>query len=87
MNIQKIREKISKCDTKIIDLIAKRQSFMSSVGLYKKQNKIPINQPQREKEILSKIKVLAVEQRLSPAMLEKIFKTLFKDAKERQRKI
>jgi chorismate mutase len=87
MNIQKLREKINKYDGQIIDLISKRQSLMPAVGLYKKQNKMPINQPQREKEMFIKIKALADEQKLSPTMLEKIFKTLIKDGKERQRKI
>ena len=85
--IENLREKINYFDTKIIALISKRQALMPAVGLYKKQNKIAINQPEREKEILIKIKVLAERYQLSPVMLEKIFKTLFKDAKERQRKI
>jgi chorismate mutase len=87
MHIQKLREKISKYDAQITALIAKRQSLMPAVGLYKKQNNIAINQPAREKEILIKIHELAEEHDLSPVMLEKIFKTLFKDAKERQTKI
>lgn len=87
MHIEKLREKISKYDARIAALIAKRQSLMPAVRLYKKQNKIAINQPQREKEILIKIHGLAKERDLSPAMLEKIFKILFKDAKERQGKI
>lgn len=87
IKIDVLREKINNFDTKIVDLISKRQALMPSVGLYKKQNKIPINQPQREKEILIKIGEMAKEHDLSPNMLENIFKTLFKDAKERQRKI
>lgn len=86
-NIQKLREKINKFDGQIIDLISKRQALMPSVGLYKKQNKIAINQPAREKEILLHIKNLAEERQLNPLMLERIFKNLFKDAKERQKKI
>ncbi len=87
MHIEKLREKISKYDAQIAALIAKRQSLMPAVGLYKKQNKIAINQPKREKEILEKIGETAKGHGLSPIMLEKIFKTLFKDAKERQRKV
>ncbi|MCF7865293.1 MAG: chorismate mutase [Candidatus Pacebacteria bacterium] len=87
IDIQNLRQKINNFDMKIIELISKRQSLMPLVGLYKKENKVPIHQPQREKEILAKIKILADEHKLNPVMLEKIFKTLFKDAKERQRKI
>lgn len=86
-NIQKLREQINTFDRQIIDLIAKRQALMPAVGLYKKQNKIAINQPTREKEILLHIKTLAGERHLNPLMLERIFKNLFKDAKERQKKI
>lgn len=86
-DIKKLRDKISKYDAQIIGLISKRQALMPAVGLYKKQNKIAINQPEREKEILIKIKALANQNDLGPVMLEKIFKTLFKDAKERQRKV
>lgn len=87
MNIQQLRNKIHKIDTKIAALIAARQSVMPLVGRYKKQNNIPINQPKREQEILSQMEVLADKEKLDPIMLKKIFKLLFKDAKERQRKV
>jgi chorismate mutase len=87
MNIQQLRNKIHTIDTKIASLIAARQSLMPLVGLYKKNNNIPINQPKREREILVEMEILANKEKLNPDMLKKIFKLLFKDAKERQRKV
>lgn len=87
MNIQQLRNKIHKIDVKIAALIAARQSLMPLVGQYKKQYSIPINQPKREQEILSQMELLADKEKIDPIMLKKIFKLLFKDAKERQKKV
>jgi chorismate mutase len=49
MNLKSIRANIDKIDIKIIDMIIKRQSYMPSVGKYKKKEGIPIDQKEREK--------------------------------------
>jgi chorismate mutase len=86
MNLKSIRANIDKIDIEIIDMIIKRQSYMPSVGKYKKKEGIPIDQKEREIFILNKLKKLSSEKKINPKLIENIFKLIFKDAKNIQKK-
>ena len=86
MKLKSIRANIDKIDIKIIDMIIKRQSYMPSVGKYKKREGIPIDQKEREIFILNKLKKLSSEKKINPKLVENIFKLIFKDAKSIQKK-
>jgi len=86
MKLKSIRANIDKIDIKIIDMIIKRQSYMPSVGKYKKKEGIPIDQKEREIFILNKLKKLSSEKKINPKLIENIFKLIFKDSKNIQKK-
>ena len=86
MTLEQIREELNKIDAELVRLVARRQSFMPLVGKYKKENKLPINQPLREKEILEHKKKMADELHVDNRLIEKIFKLLFVNGKSIQRK-
>lgn len=46
--IERIREDISDCDAKLMELLAKRMGYVEEVIEYKKINKLPIFVPERE---------------------------------------
>lgn len=50
-----LRKKIDQIDTKIATLLANRAKTVSTIKITKKQQKLPKVDPQREKEILSKL--------------------------------
>jgi chorismate mutase len=85
MNLQQLRKRISAIDTKLIKLIAKRQAYMPGVGKYKRDNNLPINQPKREKEILTELKRLSLKEGINTTLIEKVFTLLIKDAKRIQK--
>ena len=87
MNLLKSREKINKIDAKIVDLLSQRQSVVAIIGAYKKKHGLPTYQPAREKEILTNLKKISKEKKVSPEFVEKIFKLIFKQSKALQRKI
>lgn len=85
MTLSQIRKKLDSIDIKLVKLIAERQSFMVEVGKYKRENKIPYHQPEREKQILKLKKRLANELGINQNLIEKIFILFFEDAKRIQR--
>tara|TARA_B100000524_G_C23652305_1_gene370547 strand:- start:2518 stop:2787 length:270 start_codon:yes stop_codon:yes gene_type:complete len=50
--LEKYRSQINDIDKKILDLIENRMSLSFKIGTYKKENKIPILNSNREKEVL-----------------------------------
>jgi chorismate mutase len=87
MNLVSIRKKINSIDVNIVKLVAKRQACMSTVGKYKKQNKLPIDQPDREAAIIAVLTNLSKKERVDPQLIEDIFSLIFMDSKKIQRKI
>jgi chorismate mutase len=87
MNLKNLRKKIDQIDAKLVRLIGERQSYMKIIGEYKAAHKIPIYQPQREKEILKKRRALGVRWKVDPLLLSSIFSSLFKNARTIQRKV
>ncbi len=85
-NLDSIRRKINAADKKIITLLAKRQSYMHAVGKYKKENRLAINQPARESEILKELGKLSKKESVDAKLTGKIFKLIFKNAKDIQKK-
>jgi len=86
MDLNLIRKKLNKIDSEIIDLLVERQSYMPAVGKYKQKNGLAITQIKREKEILKSLTKVAKKNKINPALVQKIFKLIIKDAKVIQRK-
>lgn len=55
------REKIDGIDTEIVRLFCERMAVSGEVALYKKENGIPVCAPEREKELLSRVRNLSEE--------------------------
>ncbi|MFT7471318.1 MAG: chorismate mutase [Kiritimatiellia bacterium] len=57
----------------LFQAIAERLSYMEDVGAYKAQNKIPVEDVEREKIVLSNAKELATAHGLDPDSMERFF--------------
>lgn len=86
LNLSEIRHQISCVDEDIIDLLATRMSLVPSLIEFKRENQIPIYQPEREKEILTKYANLAQKYTLNPALVQKIFDLIITEMRELQKK-
>lgn len=83
--LETMRKKLNVLDERLIRILAKRQSYMPAIGAWKKECKLPISYPAREREIIKNMRALAKEKNIDPDLIEKIFKAIFKDAKRIQR--
>jgi len=76
MNIEELRNKIDKIDNKILSILNKRMGLVHDVGLIKKKNQEPIYRPEREKEIISKLKQ-ASKGKMDKDAITAIFQEIF----------
>lgn len=85
-DIDKLREAIDDIDSQIIELFEKRMDVSKKVGLYKRQNDLPIFVPDREQEILNNKVKLLKNKELEPYCLD-FFQNLMDVSKDLQKKI
>jgi len=85
MSLEHVRAEISMVDAAIIRLIAKRQELADKVAEIKKQDGIAIHDGKRTSEVLESVSSQAVEKKLDPISIQKIFGILIAMSEERQR--
>tara|TARA_Y100000310_G_C20396733_1_gene675447 strand:+ start:100 stop:357 length:258 start_codon:yes stop_codon:yes gene_type:complete len=85
MNLANLRQEIDKLDDQLMNLIAKRMLLASAIAQVKRDNNLPIFQPEREKELLGHKMKLAQELNLDQFMVKEIFEILLKASKEIQK--
>lgn len=77
-----LRLKIDEADNKIIRLLKRRFKLVNQIGLWKKQNKMPVLDKKRwEKVLESKIK-LGQKLGLNEILIKKIYDLIHKEALE-----
>lgn len=85
MSLDAVRAEISKVDTGIIRLIAERQNLAMKVARIKIEKGIPIHDQERTAKVLESVFEQAVEARIDPVAVQKIFEMLIVMSEDRQR--
>jgi chorismate mutase len=85
MSLETIREEITKVDTHIIRLIAQRQELAEKIAQVKIHGGLPIHDTKRTSRVLEDVFNLAVESKIDPVAVQKIFEILISMSEERQR--
>ncbi len=68
-----IRESIDNIDAALVHLLAERFKFTQTVGRLKAEHGLPAADPEREKQQIERLRVLAAESHLDPEFAEKWF--------------
>ena len=87
LNLDKIREEIDKCDSDLINIISKRYDLVLQVIQYKIDKGMEIYQPQREKEVIEKLRNLANQKNINSDLIENIIKLIMEESKRVQKGI
>ncbi|TFG89483.1 MAG: chorismate mutase [Candidatus Atribacteria bacterium] len=85
MSIETMREEINKVDAHIIRLIAHRQELAGKIAQFKIHDGLPIRDMQRTTTVLEDAFNQAVESKIDPVAVQKIFEILISMSEERQR--
>lgn len=85
MMIDDVRKEIDRLDHQIVRQIARRQELAGKIAKIKISNGLPVHDEERTKEVLEAVFHRAVEHRIDPVSVQKIFETLILMSEERQR--
>lgn len=84
MNLDELRKQIDEIDQKMINLFKDRMHVSQMIGEFKKINKLPVFDQNREQEILNKRRVELNDDQLWP-FYESFIKEIMKLSKEYQK--
>ena len=85
MELNELRNEINQIDDEILSLFLRRMEVAGQVADYKRENNLPIYQPQREREILE-----TIEQKAGPVLgryARDLFAKLMELSKDYQREV
>jgi chorismate mutase len=69
--LRSIRQSIDNIDAAVIHMLAERFKFTQQVGALKAEHGLPPADPEREREQIQRLRMLAEESHLDPAFAEK----------------
>jgi len=85
MSLEALRAEITRTDKEIIRLIAHRQELAGKIARIKIHEGRPVHDENRTAEVIKAIFEQAVEARIDPVAVQKIFEQLIAMSEERQR--
>ncbi len=85
MCLETVRAEITRVDREIIRLIAQRQELAGKIAKIKVHTGIPIHDENRAADVLGAAFEQAVECKIDPVSVQKIFETLIAMSEDRQR--
>ncbi len=83
-SIIKLRDEIDSIDSRVMELLSERMNISRKIGLFKKSNNIPILQPERYHQIMSRNTLLANELSMDPQFIKSIMEAIHKESIRQQ---
>ncbi len=84
MTLESVRKKIDDIDARLVRLIAERQQLAGEMAQLKFRDGIPIRDPGQREHVLDRAFDRAVESKVDPVSVQKIFGILVEMSEERQ---
>jgi len=81
----RLRGRIDLIDDMLMVLLSERQELVREVGLWKRRHRLPVPDPRREREIMTKRLALADEAGLERAFLRELYAVVFRHSRTMQR--
>ncbi|MDK2990030.1 MAG: chorismate mutase [Methanoculleus sp.] len=85
MSLDAVRNGVREIDERIIDLVAERQRLATRIARFKQENGLPIRDEEQRRVVLDRVFTYAVESRIDPVAVRRIFEILIEMNEERQR--
>jgi len=76
MSLEEFRNEIKDVDLKILDLIKERLEIAKKIGLYKKENKMPVRKLKVEEEVIERAKDRALSLEIPVELVTKVIRLL-----------
>jgi chorismate mutase len=75
-DLQILRKRVDEIDVQILKALKERVAVCQKIGEHKKQQGLLIQDQNREQEVYSKVNDLAVEFKLEPARIERLYREI-----------
>ncbi|KUK60901.1 MAG: Chorismate mutase [Methanoculleus marisnigri] len=85
MSLDAVRNGVQEIDERIIDLIVERQRLAAQIARLKQENSLPIRDEAQRRVVLDRVFTYAVESRIDPVAVRRVFEILIEMNEERQR--
>jgi chorismate mutase len=85
--LDELRDDIDRVDEVIVRLLNERARVAVEIGRIKKEQGMPIYQPEREKQVLAHVRGIAVEGPLGPDAIARLFERIIDEARRLERRI
>ncbi|PKL63432.1 MAG: chorismate mutase [Methanomicrobiales archaeon HGW-Methanomicrobiales-2] len=85
MSLDAVRNGVQEIDERIIDLIMERQRLAAQIARLKQENDLPIRDEAQRRIVLDRVFTYAVESRIDPVAVRRVFEILIEMNEERQR--
>ncbi|WP_416308239.1 bifunctional chorismate mutase/prephenate dehydrogenase [Neptunicella sp. SCSIO 80796] len=83
-SIEQLRQQIDRLDSQMVELLAQRAEVTRQVGICKSKVGMPIYVPTREAELLAKRRQQAIQQGVSPDLVEDILRRVMRESYQTQ---
>lgn len=83
-DLAQLRVGIDECDTQLVALLARRNSLTQKIGAIKQQTGAPLHAPDREADLLAARRQEAINQGVSPELVEDILRRMMREAYQNQ---
>lgn len=74
-NLDEVRESIDQLDAQIIQLLSERSQYVKQAATFKK-DKDAVKAPARVELVIGKVRQLAIEHELNPAIAEDVYRAM-----------
>ena len=85
--LEDLRNDIDRVDEVLVRLLNERARCACEIGRIKKEQKVEIYQPEREKQVLEHVKSVALEGPLEPEAIARLFERIMDEARRLERRV
>jgi chorismate mutase-like protein len=85
--LDELRDNIDRVDEVIVRLLNERARIVCQIGQRKKEQNVPIYQPEREKLVIEHVRSIAVEGPLGPEAIARLFERIIDEARTLERRV
>ena len=85
--LDELRENIDRVDEVIVRLLNERARIVCEIGRKKKEQNVPIYQPDREKLVIQHVRGIATEGDLGPDAVARLFERIIDEARTLERRV
>ena len=85
--LDELRDNIDRVDEVIVRLLNERARIVCEIGKKKKEQNVPIYQPDREKMVIEHVRGIATEGDLGPDAVARLFERIIDEARTLERRV